>query len=392
MAFKKKKKKKSLWGRFFSSSSSTWSHSYDTSNGSITQQTIATTTSTSVRSVRTGMGPPTIIDRLVSDNRYDEQENDDDPDGTTAEEEDPDGSITDTSLNDLLLEDTPHQQQQRREEEKDSLASPSHLQRPHSTIRSGRRRNRSNSNHMSDITMMWHDGNTSVTSIPEWEEEPSSEVGGETDDGEESDDLTIEELLDRASALSIQKEYRKALNMYQHAFHRRRCSFENASSFPHPADMANLCFACTKLCERLSDFEMAMQYAQCELEYTQQIQQQSLAVARCYHELAKLSKYGLGNLEEALSYYQKAYTVEQACWEQARRVARECPQCSRKPRQKKRGGMPATGYCNYNNNNNLCDHHQTALEEVEYWMRESKNCIGRTSFELGYLDRALEML
>jgi tetratricopeptide (TPR) repeat protein len=318
------------------------------------------------------MVPPCAIHRLGEE----------DPDGIiTTGEEDPDGSITDTSLNDLL--EDPHHQELC---EEDSTECTLRAQCSHST-RSARRRRGSNSYHMSDITMMWYDGNSSVTSIPEWEEGDNC---GEAEDNEELDNLTIEELLDRASALSIEKEYRQALTMYQHVFQRRRCS-PDATSSSQPADMANLCFACTKLCERLSDFEMAMQYAQYELEYTQQIQQQSLAVARCYHELATLSKYGLGNLEEALSYYQKAFTVEQACWEQANRAARECPQCSPKPRRMKRGGTPSFGYCN-NSNHHFCDQHQAALEEVEYWMRESKNCIGRTSFELGYLDRALEML
>jgi tetratricopeptide (TPR) repeat protein len=147
------------------------------------------------------------------------------------------------------------------------------------------------------------------------------------------------------------------------------------------ADQANLLYTCGKLSVSLNQFGAALEYYRRELEITKTAAQGAshsdnhLAVARIYHELARVSVKGLGDSKQALAYYQEALQVEMAVWKELSAATVSCPLCrSGKKRSK------------------FCAAHATRAQEVLQQIQDTKRSMGRIHFEQGDLDQAVRLI
>lgn len=181
------------------------------------------------------------------------------------------------------------------------------------------------------------------------EEEPSSEPLSR-----ESQQIDVTLLLEDAQEAARAGENRRSLDTYQEVLSRQNLGFT-------PIQMANLCYACTRLSYQLQEPETALHYAERELAYTLKISKgrPTMAVSKCYHELARISRDGLGESDRALKFYKKALRIEDQVY---RSITAE--------------GTTRT----------------SQAQEVLQHIRETKGCIGRILFEQGKVQEALWML
>jgi len=157
---------------------------------------------------------------------------------------------------------------------------------------------------------------------------------------------------------------------------------EHSPNYLDPVQRANLCYACTRLA---SDPVQALRYAKRELAWTKRATRRScgsdtntatttatLAVSKCYHEIARIARNGLGDSEQALRYYRTALRLEEAAYRDILELARI-------------------------KNEDIHDSDTTmamaaAKQEVLQNIQETKGCIGRILFEQGKVKEALWML
>lgn len=179
------------------------------------------------------------------------------------------------------------------------------------------------------------------------DELPEGEVNGE------SRLINTLTLLEEAESARLEGDYRRSLDLYE-----RVLSQEFDLS---PVQMANLCYACTWLAFHLQEPRNALFYAKRELGYTQLISQgrPTMAVGKCYHELARISRVGLGESDRAIKFYRKALRIEEQVY---RSVTAQ--------------GAART----------------TQAQEILQHIQETKECIGRILFEKGNIAEALGML
>ena len=168
--------------------------------------------------------------------------------------------------------------------------------------------------------------------------------------------LDVLALLEESQAARVAGDYGRALDLYE-----RVLSLEHNLQLTL-IQMANLCYACTRLAFQLHDYHAALHYAERELGYTLQICQgrPTMAVSKCYHELARISRVGLGESDSALKFYKKALRIEHQVYE----------------------SITAQG----------TTVRTTPAQEVLQHIQETKGCIGRILFEKGNVEEALWML
>jgi tetratricopeptide (TPR) repeat protein len=186
--------------------------------------------------------------------------------------------------------------------------------------------------------------------------------------------------------------FRKSLNAYQGILaysesQQQSCTASSgtASATNTPTDQANLLYTCGKLSVSLNEFVAALDYYRRELELTVRTvphtdtngsschYTNNLAVARIYHEMARVSKQGLRDAEQALGYYQEALTVEMSVWKNLKaKITGSCLCCS--------GGR-----------NKKCATLTARLQEVQHQIQDTKRCMGRIHFEQGDIDQALRL-
>ena len=185
----------------------------------------------------------------------------------------------------------------------------------------------------------------------------SAIAGPDTPPEEELNDesrlLNAEALLEEAQAARIEGDNRRALDLYE------RVLFQELDF--SPIQMANLCYACTWLAFHLQEPRAALHYAKRELAYTLQISQEqpTMAVSKCYHELARISRVGLGESDRAIKFYRKALRIEEQVYRSITAV-----------------GTARTAQA----------------QEILQHIQETKECIGRILFEKGNIAEALGML
>lgn len=123
-------------------------------------------------------------------------------------------------------------------------------------------------------------------------------------------------------------------------------------------------FACARLSVYLQRYQEALEYYTQELLLTKTLFGESLAVSRILHDLAKLCEEGLGDLTQALVYYEQALFIEVSVWRTADRVL-------------KNGGI--------DHDTQVTDDYWEAQQQIP----ETRKCIGRIQFSLGNIDEAL---
>jgi hypothetical protein len=128
-----------------------------------------------------------------------------------------------------------------------------------------------------------------------------------------------------------------------------------------PDILASLCFACGRLSVYLKDYSQALDYYTQELLLTRAISGDSLAVARIYHDLAKVAEKGLGDWTRALVYYEQALFVEYKVWKRAKEEYDDDKQ------------------------------RQDDLQEAQQQIPETKKCMGRIQFAMGNIEEALRL-
>jgi tetratricopeptide (TPR) repeat protein len=145
------------------------------------------------------------------------------------------------------------------------------------------------------------------------------------------------------------------------------------------ADQANLLYTCGKLSVSLNQFQQAVDYYRRELEITVKTSHghNNLAVARIYHELARVSRKGLGDSEQALGYYQEALHIETAVLKALSAATASCPSC--------RSGHSR-------NKAKYCEEHAPRVQEVLQQIQDTKRSMGRIHFEQGDLDQAVRLM
>jgi tetratricopeptide (TPR) repeat protein len=199
---------------------------------------------------------------------------------------------------------------------------------------------------------------------------------------EEQDVLywTLTEL--QAQVWGRQGFMRKSLTAYQGILaHCCESDSDNNSS----ADKASLLYTCGKLSVSLNQFEAAVDYYRRELEITVKTQaaataegvsnsQNNLAVARIYHELARVSIKGLGDSKQALGYYQQALQVEMGVRKEISAVIASC-----------------SLYCS-GKKTKCCASHALCVQEVQQQIQDTRRSIGRIYFDQGDLDKAVLFL
>jgi len=188
----------------------------------------------------------------------------------------------------------------------------------------------------------------SYYTVDEEDESPSEPFSPET----QPIDVSI--LLEDAQEAARTGENRRSLDIYQEVLSRQDLDFT-------PIQMANLCYACTRLAYQLHEPETALRYAKRELAYTLKISKRrpTMAVSKCYHELACICRDGLGESDRALKFYKKALRIEDRIYQSITAQ-----------------GMTST----------------SQAQEVLQHIQETKGCIGRILFEQGKVKEALWML
>jgi tetratricopeptide (TPR) repeat protein len=156
----------------------------------------------------------------------------------------------------------------------------------------------------------------------------------------------------KAEVLGRQGDYEASLQTYQ-----RVLEEEDAP----PDILASLCFACGRLSVYLKDYLQALDYYTQELLLTRAISGDSLAVARIYHDLAKVAEKGLGDWTQALVYYEQALFVEYKVWKRAKEDYDDDKQ------------------------------RQDDLQEAQQQIPETKKCMGRIQFANGNIEEALRL-
>lgn len=171
----------------------------------------------------------------------------------------------------------------------------------------------------------------------------------------ETNSLYSKLLTIRAEVLGRRGEFESSLQTYQRVLEYQR---EQAT----PPDLtASLYYACGRLSVYLRDFMQALEYYTQELLLTRAVSGESLAVARIYHDLAKVAELGLGDWTQALVYYEQALCIEVAVWRHAKE----------------------------SNSGDKLSHDD--LKEALHQIPETKKCIGRIHFALGNIDEALRL-
>jgi tetratricopeptide (TPR) repeat protein len=156
-------------------------------------------------------------------------------------------------------------------------------------------------------------------------------------------------------ALGSLGEYEESLDVYQYII---------AHDSLHPSECADLLYSCGRLCVRLRNFQQAAAFYLEELDITVLwLGSENIAVARIYHELARLNKHGMFDPTAALSNLQQALSIELIAF---KRIQQDMIECG----------------CG-----TLC-HHRTLLRETAQQIRETKIQIGRIYFEQGDMERA----
>ena len=147
---------------------------------------------------------------------------------------------------------------------------------------------------------------------------------------------------------------------------------------PPTADQANMLYACGKLSVRLCRYEEALEYYQRELKVTRAVTSghARLAVARIHHEMARVSKEGMGDSEQALGYYKQAHAVERLVYQSLQVAVQECSSCR---------------CCSNGKQTVHCVTHESRTQEVAQQMQDTKRNMGRIHFELGDLDQAVRL-
>jgi tetratricopeptide (TPR) repeat protein len=169
---------------------------------------------------------------------------------------------------------------------------------------------------------------------------------------------------------------RKSLTAYQGILAHACESSEQGSS---AADQASLLYTCGKLSVSLNQCEAAVDYYLRELEITvKQLKAEgntrnNLAVARIYHELARVSIKGLGDSKQALGYYQEALQVEMAVRKKLSAAIVSCPLC-------------CSGESQY------CASHAPCVQEVQQQIRDTRRSMGRIYFDQGELEQAVRFI
>jgi tetratricopeptide (TPR) repeat protein len=154
------------------------------------------------------------------------------------------------------------------------------------------------------------------------------------------------------------------------------CESDSNDNNNSSADQANLLYTCGKLSVSLNQFGAAVEYYRRELEITVQTAEGTgdnncLAVARIYHELARVSVKGLGDSVQALGYYREALQVEMAVWKELSAATASCPLCRK---------------------TNYCASHVLHVQEVQQQIQDTKRSMGRIHFEQGDLDQAVRLM
>lgn len=154
-------------------------------------------------------------------------------------------------------------------------------------------------------------------------------------------------------------DYCRCLELYQNLLTDiRKDSYQSKQG--DLIQLANLCYACTRLATQIQEPDHALWFAEQELWYTLQLSQgrATLAVSKCQHELGRIARTGLGESERALYYYKQALRTERTVY-QRKMSERACP---------------------------------ASIVEVRQHIQETKECIGRILFELGKIPEAIGML
>lgn len=167
--------------------------------------------------------------------------------------------------------------------------------------------------------------------------------------------------------------------------------------------LANICYTCGQLSRKLNDYSLASHYFQLELEYTSKFTSSTtrsttstgtnehnttttttsastdFCMAKCYHALAKLHQYDMGDADASIQYYQQALLLEQAAFIKIKNNL--CTKCEE------------TTIDDSNNNNNeyYCEHIINQLKYMQQQIQDTKRCIGRIHFQNGNLDQALRL-
>ena len=166
----------------------------------------------------------------------------------------------------------------------------------------------------------------------------------------------------RAEVLGRRGDYAESLKMYQ-------CVLEHAQKDGASPDIvSSLYYACGRLSVYLKNYAQALEYYTQELVYTRAVSGDSLAVARIYHELARVSKSGLGDWEQALSYYEQALLTEVKVWKRAKEASNSSDSSAVDEKQR-----------------------QDDLQEAAAQIQETKKCMGRINFALGRIDEAMRL-
>jgi tetratricopeptide (TPR) repeat protein len=170
---------------------------------------------------------------------------------------------------------------------------------------------------------------------------------------------------------------RKSLTSYQGVLAHACESSDQGSS---AADQASLLYTCGKLSVSLNQCEDAVDYYLRELEITVKTHaaatnsQNPLAVARIYHELARVSSKGLGESKQALGYCQEALRAEMVVRKDLSAAVVSCPMCCSGKKTK------------------YCASHALCVQEVQQQIQDTRRSMGRIYFDQGELDQAVRFL
>ena len=356
---KKSRRRRSLWGRLFRSSSSS---SRATSNRSL-----STAVTSDVRS--TTRSCLSCQDSMVS---YDEEEEEDDePSTTTDDEEEDESTNVAVPLVWLEEEDACATTVPQEEQELTDCCEP---------VESSLTDNENDTNDCLEVCACHSycgGGISSSTAVGEEDEaSPSKEPASSSQEAF----LDVPRLLEQAEMAYLAGDRQRCLEIYETVL--QSSPSEHSPNYLDPVQRANLCYACTRLA---SDPVQALRYAKRELAWTKRATRSScgsdtntatttatLAVSKCYHELARIAKTGLGESDLALRYYRTALRLEEAAYRNILELARI-------------------------KNEDIHDSDTTmamaaAKQEVLQNIQETKGCIGRILFEQGKVKEALWML
>ena len=136
------------------------------------------------------------------------------------------------------------------------------------------------------------------------------------------------------------------------------------------SSLSSLYYACGRLCVYLRDYASAVRYYTAELVHTRQAlaDDDSLAVARIYHDLARVAQCGVGDWEQAVVYYRQALSIEVVVWKRNQLLLQQLPVDSVDRKQR-----------------------EEDLQEAACQIEETRKCMGRIQFALGEIDEAMRL-